>query len=86
MLTRPQALAKLGSPADLSFDDVDDVFRAFGFDSASPTFEIQVYYHPKHRCGAFTARDDGLHLVTPMQREVVRGMIECVLLHERLYP
>lgn len=82
-MTRSEALAYLNSPADLTWEGVDGIFRAFGFVSASPDFETELYFHPAwKRCGAFPARDDGLHLVTLLQRERIRGILNCVVFHE----
>lgn len=82
-MTRGEAWQRLTGAAELDYDALDQIFGAFGFLSDSPTFETQVYYHPSFRCGAFTARDDGLHTVTPGQRSFVRGMLRCVEFHER---
>lgn len=74
-MKREAALALLHGGGPVSFLLLDDLFRAFGFDSASPDFETEVYYHPKYRCGKFTARDDGLHLLTDTQKSVVLAMV-----------
>lgn len=83
-MTRSEALALLtDEEGELDFDEVDEMMRAYGFFSATPTHDIEVYYHPTWRhCGRFTARDDGLHLVSPMQRGIIRAMIGCVTWHE----
>jgi len=84
-MNRTEALSRLASTDDLSYDDVDDIFAAFGFTSDSPSFSTEVYYHARYkRCGAFTARDDGLNLVLLTQRSIIRRMLECVLWHEQL--
>lgn len=62
---------------------MSDIFRAFGFETASPTWDTEVYFHPKWKqCGAFTARDDGHHVLTHLQRRLVRDMLECIVFHE----
>jgi hypothetical protein len=79
-VTRDEALARLASPDQLGYEVLDLIFLAFGIVSDSPTWETEVYYHPRwhHQCGAFTARDDGIHVLTPLQRKRVRAMLECV--------
>jgi len=80
-VTRAEALACLSG--ELGYETLDAVFRAFGFVSASPDFETEVYSHPRFkRCGAFTARDDGIHVLTPLQKDLVRAMLRCVEFHE----
>jgi len=82
-VSRAEARARLDSSAELDYYALDEIFGAFGFVSDSPSFETQVYYHPSFRCGAFTARDDGLHVVTHGQRSLVREMLRCVEINER---
>jgi hypothetical protein len=77
-VTADEALKRLTDPADITFEELDSLFRAFGFLSHSPTFETEVYYHPRFRCGMFTARDDGLHLLSPQQRTMVVSMVQYV--------
>jgi hypothetical protein len=82
-VNRAEALALLRSGDELTFDALEDVFLAFGFTSESPDFETELYFHPKWRkCGAFTARDDGVHLVTPLQRRLVLAILRCVEFNE----
>jgi hypothetical protein len=82
-MTRQEARECIRRPGGIDLDTVDEVFAAFGFVSSSPTFETEVYYHPRYRrCGAFTARDDGIHILTDQQRFLVARMISCVLMHE----
>lgn len=82
-MTRDEALQVLGQPTDITFEDLDSVFRAFGFISATPDFETEIYYHPTVRCGRFTARDDGVHVLSDEQREMVSYMINQVVQAER---
>lgn len=83
-MTREEALALLQRrQEDISYDTLDEVFIVFGFTSDSPSFDTEVYYHPAFPCGRFTARDDGLHVLTDLQRGVVLGMLECVMLNEQ---
>jgi hypothetical protein len=82
-VTRADALALLSGDGEVGYGDVDAIFIAFGFVSASPDFETEVYSHPKFkRCGAFTARDDGIHVLTPLQKGLVRAILRCVEFHE----
>lgn len=84
-MTCEEALAVLDSPSDINYEMLDAIFDACGFHSLSPTWDTQVYYHPKYRdCGRFTARDDGLHVLTPGQREYVKWMIMRARLKQEL--
>jgi hypothetical protein len=85
---RGEALRRLEDPrAEIDYEELDAIFRAFGFRSDSPNFETEVYYHPqwRHECGPYVARDDGLHVLSPEQRERVRAKIGCVLYCEQAY-
>ena len=82
-MNRAEAWRRVDGSEDLDFETLDEIFRAFGFLVESPNFETEVYYHPAFRCGAYTARDDGLHLVTPGQRSLVRRMLRCVEAFEK---
>lgn len=82
-MTRAESLTRLNSLGDMSFEDLDAAMRAFGFESHSPDFETEVYYHPVYKqCGLLTAREYTGTLVTPRQREIVRGVVQCVQFHE----
>lgn len=83
-MTREEAMERLNSPDPLGYDELDSIFEAFGFESSTPSWETEVYSHPQWpHCGAFTARDDGVHVLTPLQRGLARSMIECVLFCEQ---
>jgi hypothetical protein len=82
-MTRAEAIERLQRAPEVSFDDLDEIFACFGFVSASPSFELEIYYHPQfRRCGAFPARDDGLHVLTPLQRTLALQIIHCVVSSE----
>lgn len=77
-MNREEALQLLRSDADISYLELDGIFTAFGFSSASPDFRTEVYYHPRYQCAKFTAVDDGLHVLTDEQRQIVTWMVNCV--------
>lgn len=82
-MTREEAWALLHEPRDLSYSDVDLIFHAFGFTSDTPNHETDIYYHERFKtCGGFTSRDDGLHVVSPMERDLITRMIRCVQFRE----
>jgi hypothetical protein len=84
-VTRAEAAALLARAVEIDYVQVGDIFQAFGFHVASPTFEIEVYYHPRyHRCGKYTARDPGgNHVITAAQQRLIREMLACVEIHEQ---
>lgn len=82
-MTREEAVKLLRGYTPVSYSQLDEIFRAFGFTSESPSFETEVYYHKSFQCGIFTARDDGLHHLTEQQKGVVLGMLQCVALNEK---
>lgn len=75
-------MALLNGAADITFEQVDLVFHAFGFRSEAIDWQTDAYSHPRHQCGIFIARDDGLHVLSPTQRGIVRGMIQVLQLSE----
>ena len=78
-MTRAEALAALQGPDQIGYDTLDAVFLAFGFVSQSPDFCTEVYSHEDWpACGQYTARDDGLHVVTPQQQNREWDMVRCV--------
>ena len=82
-MTRTEAYSHLDGRAEVDYVLVGDIFSAFGFHSATPSFEIEVYYHPRfRRCGKFTARDEGHRTLSPCERDLIRRMVSCVELHE----
>jgi hypothetical protein len=84
-VTREEAWALLEGYADVSYDLVDEVFRAFGFRSRTPSWDTEVYFHPLYPdCGMFTARDDGFHVLTPEQRGRVKWMVARAKLQDDL--
>ena len=83
-MTRQEGLLLLRGGSEVSYDALDGVFAAFGFRSASPSFETEVYYHPQFKCGKYTARDDGFHVLTEEQKGVVLQMLNCVVQHEQV--
>jgi hypothetical protein len=78
-VTREAAVESLNGAGEIDYDAVDDIFVAFGFASETPAWHTEVYFHPRWlQCGAFSARDDGHHVLTALQRELVRAMLRCV--------
>ena len=82
-MSREEAIKLLRGYSPVSYELLDEIFKAFGFLSDSPSFDTEVYYHKSFKCGLFTARDDGLHHLTEQQKGVVLGMIQCVILNEQ---
>jgi hypothetical protein len=83
-MTREEARRRLYDTDEVSFDLLDEIFRAFGFLSDSTDNRTEVYYHPDWRhCGLFVARDDGEHTLALHQRLRIQGMIDCVRYHEQ---
>ena len=83
-MNRAEAGRAIAAPEPLGYDKLDEVFAAFGFVSDSPTWDTEVYYHPRWKqCGGFTARDDGHHVLSPLQRDRVMDMLRCVEFCER---
>jgi hypothetical protein len=83
-MNRDEAVRTLQTEDVLDYLTLDGIFQAFGFVSTSPSWDTDVYYHPRYpTCGGFTARDDGLHGLTPRQRALVAAMISCVQWSEK---
>ncbi len=63
----------------IDYEQLGDVFGAFGFTSEVPDFVTEVYYHKRwEQCGMFTARDYGMQTLSPGQRQMVCDMVDCV--------
>jgi hypothetical protein len=79
-LTESQALAKLGDPAPITFDDLDDIFRAYGF-VGEPGFPDLIWYsHPDYSCGRFRAEPEyGFSVLSDTQRFIVKRMVQRLL-------
>lgn len=84
-MTREEAWDLVRSPTrEIDYNLLDGIFRAFGFVSETKDFATELYYHRRFpACGAFPARDDGIHVLTAEQRALVQGMLECVVFSER---
>lgn len=84
-MSREEAVERLASDDEVTYDDLDDIFRAFGFSSEIELPDATVYYHEEFiDCGIFRAQDRfGWGILSPRQRGVVRWMIECVVASER---
>ena len=75
-LTEEQALAKLRDAAPISFEDLDDIFRAFGFEWEFEVPSTTWYHHPTYRCGRFPANPQhDFSVLSEAQRHIVLRMI-----------
>lgn len=86
MLSEEEALALLDAGKPITYDDLDDIFRAFEF---VPEFEvpnITWYRHRRYgRCGEFRAQPRyDFSVLSEEQKGIVRSMLECVRLLRRL--
>lgn len=82
-MTPEEAIRVLEGAGDVGYEALDAIFRAFGFSSRTPSFEVELYYHPEYTsCGMFRAVDDRHHVLTPQQRTIARGIIRCVQYHQ----
>jgi len=82
-VTRPEALALLASADEVTYDDLADVFEAFGFRSEFEAPNVYVYYHAQFiDCGVFRAKEYLGGVLSPGQRGLVRYMLDCVALQE----
>ena len=74
-ITEGDALARLAGGGFLSYDDVDDIFLAFGFVSAYDGRTIW-YSHPDYDVGEFPANEKHeISVLSPQQVLIVRTMI-----------
>ena len=80
MLTEGEALALLAGATPITYDQLDEVFSAFGF---LPEFEAPAttwYRHADYeRCGEFRAEPRyEFSVLSDAQRAIVRRMLACV--------
>jgi hypothetical protein len=79
-LTEPQALAKCRASAPISFDDLDDIFKAFGFRGELAFPDTIWYSHPKYPCGRFPANPQHeFSVLSDTQRVIVLRMVQELL-------
>ena len=79
-LTEEQALAKLRDPSPISFEDLDDIFRAFGFDWQFDAPNTTWYSHPKYKCGHFPANPQhDFSVISEEQRGIVLQMLRVLI-------
>jgi len=82
-MTRHEALALIKSDHEITFAGLSDIFAAFGFVSYTTDNRTEVYHNEAWpNCWPFTARDEGLGVLTAEQRALVQGMLECVMFSE----
>ena len=78
-LTEEEALAKLVGPQPISFQDLDDIFTAFGFIASMPG-GVVWYRHSTYEAGEFRAEPTyRFSVLSDAQREIVWLMIERVM-------
>ena len=84
-MTRDEAVTRLTSGDEVTYDILDEVFTAFGFQSEWENPDVTVYYHEDFiDCGSFRARDPfGWGTLTPRQCNLVWNMVMCVQALER---
>lgn len=75
-LSEATALAKLAAVEPITYDDLDDIFTAFGIEG-SLTGEVIWYTHPRYDIGEFRchARYD-FSTVPEAEREIAWRMID----------
>ncbi len=79
-LTEQQALAKLRDSAPINFDDLDDIFRAFGFKDDLEFPGTIWYSHPQYQCGRFPANPQyAFSVLSDQQRVIVVRMVQQLL-------
>lgn len=79
-LTESQALAKLRDAAPISFDGLDDIFRAFKFTSELEFPDTIWYSHPTYDCGRFPANPRyAFSVLSDAQRVIVLRMVRALL-------
>ena len=74
------ALDLLKSDKSLSYDDLDDIFKAFGFDDEFEVPNRTWYFHSVYACGHFRAepRHD-FSVLSVDQRMIVWQMIQTLI-------
>ena len=86
MLNEEGALALLASDKSITYDDLDDIFRAFGFVAEFELPEITWYRHQRYgRCGEFRAQPKyEFSVLSEEQKAIVRRILDCVRVLRRL--
>ena len=85
MLNRDAALARLGDPRPITFDELDDIFSAFGFSGDLRNDGTIWYEHPRWKCGRFPAKPlYDLSTISVDQRMWAATMIQQLLVCERI--
>lgn len=84
-ISRDAALARLRDARPITYDELDDIFNAFGF-SGDLRYDESIWYeHPKWSCGRFRAKPlYDFSTITEDQRGIVATMIQQLLAYERI--
>ena len=80
-----EAVARLQSPAQISYDELEDIFLLFGFRADFEAPNTTWYRHKRFDCGEFYANPRYAYSVlSDAQRHIVRRMIQRALDLEEL--
>jgi hypothetical protein len=78
------ALNRIGDRADISWEELAEIFASVGFTYHSPSWGTVVYYHPRYEaCGQFVARQ-WLDCLSPVQAAIVKEMIKAARVCEKI--
>lgn len=79
-ISEGEALARLDAAPALSYDDLDEIFLAFGFSSDFEVPDVTWYTHPRYPfCGDFRAQERSQWAtVSDSGRSIVKRMVACV--------